>query len=242
MPKPEALLTTLEAWRSRLEEAAAKEPLCRYLGVKKSSGNFEPDPEKWRPEQGQKKSDMTVWYEWLHVTRRPTKVAHRVRVTVHDIVHAKFRTDEDNATRPQYQGVPHNPLAPSCPLALHFDIEYMHNYAKWKCPEGNAAYVGVCFEGEPPTFQCEVPEGGKDIQDHTVYWSFPCGVLSFSLRELHVTGKDDLLASAEPFEAYFQIAREMHFDGLGVCENDVELSQYHDSYPSLVTRSVKKLC
>ena len=176
---------------------------------------------------------MIVWYEWLHVTRGAAKVPHRVKVRVTHIVHARFVASEEDDT-PHCEGVPHHPLAPSCPLALHFDIEYMHNYAKWKCPEGNAAYVGICFEGEQSTFQCEVPDGGVDIQDQTVYWSFPCGVSSFSLRELHLTSNDELLAPEEPFQAYFDIAEEMHFDLVGVCENDGELSQYH-YYSTLVT-------
>ena len=82
-------------------------------------------------------------------------------------------------------------------------------------------YEGIAYEGEQVEIRREVPDGGKDIQDHPVYWTLPHGAtVCWNLREL---------ADARPYElqaeqsdaAYKAIADEMHFDVLGVCDEPV---------------------
>ena len=197
-------------WHSRLEYAAAKHFFCKHLGVQVGRG-FEPDPEKWKIGLEQGKELLTVWYEWEHVTRGPENEPYRVGVFVNQIVH---RGDT----------VPHHPCSRSCPLHLRFDLEYMQGMAAWKST--GAQYVGISYESDRPVFQCELPDGGMDIQDEQVYWHFANGVECYSLREIHAMSEIHFKLHEEDDEPYLRIGRRMGWDLLGICENEVHLAEY----------------
>ena len=209
IPRPEALKGPWEIWQSRLEYAAAKYFACKYLGVKVGRG-FEPDPEKWKVGPEQSKAYLTAWYEWEHVTRGAENEPYRVGVTVSKIVH----NDRE---------VPHHPCSRSCPRKLRFDLKYMEGMASWKSTGGQ--YVGISYESDRPAFQCELPDGGMDIQEHPVYWHFANGVEMYTLRELCAMKENDFeLHNAD--EPYEMIGESMGWAPLGICENEVHLDEY----------------
>ena len=78
--------------------------------------------------------------------------------------------------------IPLHPCSRSCPCELRFDLEYMQGIGKWK--SAGAQHVGISCESDCPVFQCELPDGGLDIQDHRVYWHLANGAECRSLREL----------------------------------------------------------
>ena len=214
IPRPEAFKGPWEIWREQLEEAAAKQPLCKYLGLQTNSG-YEPNPEKWRvPEED--RTHMTVWYEWLHVAQGKDKKPHRVAIVANDIIHHK-------------REVPHQPLQHSCPRELHFSLEYMQAFVIWKTQESESEYVGVSFEGDRPDFQHELPDGGTDIQEHPVYWHLPSGVQCESLMDLNAMKENDwkLKAPENQDEAYDVIGKQLFWDVLGVCEDEKGIEEYH---------------
>ena len=107
----------------------------------------------------------------------------------------------------------------------------MQGVAAWK--SAGAHYVGISYESDRPVFQCELPNGGKDIQDHPVYWHFANGVEHYSLREIHAMSEIDFkLRDEGGDEPYLRIGRQMGWDPLGVCENEVHLAEY-DLFRSL---------
>ena len=210
IPRPEALKGPWEIWRSRLEDAAAKHFACKYLGMEVGHG-FEPDPKKWKVGPEQDKTFTKVWYEWEHVTRGiEENKPHRVQVIVNNIVHGN-------------KGIPHHPCLRSCPRELRFTLEYMQGFAKWK--SAGAEYVGISYESERPAFQCELPDGGMDIQDHPVYWHFANSLGLYSLRELCAMSENqfELHCVDEP---YLVIAEKIGWLALGICENEVHLAEY----------------
>ena len=201
------------SWLQILEQAAKAQPLCRYLGLQTASGDFEPDPHNWAlPDGVMNKENAMVWYEWLHVIRAGTHPKpHRVCIEARHIVHDS-------------RSVPHNPLSRSCPHGLTFDLRYMEEFVAWKCLGGE--YVGITFESDHVEFSKTVPDGGRNIQDHPVYWNFPGGVECLSLRELLNETKN--LQQPGTREAYEDVAEQMAWDFLGVCEDDNDLAQYDE--------------
>ena len=216
IPRPEAFKGPWEIWRERLEEAAAKQPLCKYLGHQTNSGGYEANPEKWRVPQGQDKSHSLVWYEWLHVARGKDKLPHRVAIRASNILHHS-------------RDVPHHPLHHSCPRELHFSLEYMQAFVAWKTKDSDSEYVGLSFEGDRPAFQYELPDGGMDIQEHPVYWHLPSGLQCESLMDLNAMQEKDVKLNAPENhdEAYDAIGEQMFWHVLGVCEDERSLEEYH---------------
>ena len=210
IPRPEALKGPWEIWQSRLEYAAAKHFACKYLGVKVGRG-FEPDPEKWKVGNEQRKESLTAWYEWEHVTRGAENEPYRVGLTVANIVHHNRQ-------------VPHHPCSRSCPRKLRFDLKYMEGMASWKSTGGQ--YVGISYESDRPVFQCELPDGGMDIQEHPVYWHFANGVEMYTLRELFALNENHFELHSDDDEPYEMIGESMGWVPLGICENEVHLAEY----------------
>ena len=99
----------------------------------------------------------------------------------------------------------------------------MQGMAAWK--SAGAQYVGITYESDRPVFQCEVPNGGLDIQDEQVYWHFASGAACYSLRQLYTTPESDFKLYEED-EPYLAIGRKMGWDLLGICENEVHLAEY----------------
>ena len=79
--------------------------------------------------------------------------------------------------------LPHRPCARSCPRQLRLDLEYMQGVAAWRSV--GAQYVGISYESDRPGFQCEVPDGGMDVQDEEAYLHFAHGVECYALHEIH---------------------------------------------------------
>ena len=213
IPCPDALKEPWAIWRSRLEDAAAKHFFCKYLGVKVGP-DFEPDPEKWKAGPAQDKKFLTVWYEWQHVTKGPENEPYRVEIVVNSIVHGG-------------RDVPHHPCTRSCPRSLRFNVEYMQGMAEWKSGySGGARYIGICYESDRPDFLCEVPDGGLDIQDQSVYWHFANGVEFLSLSELYLLPETHFEIQEEEDARYLTIGRQTGWDLLGICEDEISLAEY----------------
>ena len=151
-----------------------------------------------------------IWYEWLHVRRGEKQVPHRVCVEAYNVVH-------------HTRDVPHDPLEKSAPLNLYFTLEYMDARAEEICP--GSEYVGLVFESDRPAFQRQVPDGGLDIQDHAVYWNFPCGTICCSLNDL--SDGDALKYLGD--KPYLSIGNQMGWDCLGICTDEASLAQYLDA-------------
>ena len=99
----------------------------------------------------------------------------------------------------------------------------MEGMASWKSTGGQ--YVGISYESDRPAFQCELPDGGMDIQEHPVYWHFANGVEMYTLRELCDMKENDFkLHNAD--EPYEMIGDSMGWVPLGICENEVHLDEY----------------
>ena len=111
-----------------------------------------------------------------------------------------------------------------------FDLEYMQGMAAWK--SAGAQYVGISYESDRPVFQCELPNGGKVIQDHPVYWHFANGVEMYTLRELFALNENHFELHSDDDEPYEMIGESMGWVPLGICENEVHLAEY-DLFRSL---------
>ena len=105
-------------------------------------------------------------------------------------------------------------------LNLSFTLEYMQAVAEDMSP--GSEYVGISFESDRPAFQCQVPDGGLDIQDHAVYWNFPCGTRCCSLRDIN----DDDTLKCSGDQPYRTIGDQMGWDALGICADEASLAQY----------------
>ena len=211
IPRPVDLKSPSEDIWTSCVAAARKQHLCNYLGNKNADGSFEPDPKKWPVKD---KWTARVWFEWRHVyrTRNGVREPHRVCVEVLYIVIRKKK-------------VPHGPATGHAPLSLEFTLEYMQELAA--SVHSDCEYVGLAFESDRPAFQMEVPDGGKDIQDHPVYWSTPTGTKSASIREICIW-TDDHFRPPEPEnnQMYEAIGTQMNWEILGVCQNEADLVHY----------------
>ena len=178
---------------------------CTYLGLC-VDGGFEPDPAKWTPASlgGRPKAHATVLYEWEHV--RCDSKPYRVPISVFRIVRQK-------------RAVPKHPLGSDVYRGLCFTMKFMDEFAERRWP--GTKYRGVVYENdERPEIYEQVPNDGKDIQDHRLYWSLPCGrCVCMSLRELYLA-KPDQLHAHNSSEAYREIASELCFDVLGVAPDE----------------------
>ena len=147
-----------------------------------------------------------MWYEWNHVYRGADREPRRVCISVSDILH------HDRAT-------PHYPLRNDAPSNLHFTVEYMQAFADLKC--AGTVYEGISFEGDRPQLCIQLPDGGRDIQDHAVHWTLPCGRTEcWSLREF-ADAQPDQLAGHDCEEAYKSIGSAMEWDVLGTGDEGV---------------------
>ena len=90
----------------------------------------------------------------------------------------------------------------------------MQEAAKLKDPD--VEYKGIVFDTDFPDLYCDVPRGGRDVQDEKVCWCLPGGQCAWlSLRELEALPTHDLLAK-NTSERYAAIAKELHWQVLGL--------------------------
>eukprot|EP00973_Karenia_brevis_P037630 5192815-Karenia_brevis.AAC.1 len=81
-------------------------------------------------------------------------------------------------------------------------------------------FKGIAFDAENPTILLQLPEGGVDLQDEPVYWTFPDGRCECcSVRHL-AEATDDFLAPEDSEEAYKAVAKELSYDVLGIAEEE----------------------
>ena len=90
---------------------------------------------------------------------------------------------------------------------------------------GGKWYRGLALDGESITFQMDVPNGGKDIQDEPVYWTLPGGkTVLKSAREV-VSMEDVELFCGVGMEEYLSVAKSMGYACLGAL-TDAELEEF----------------
>ena len=82
-------------------------------------------------------------------------------------------------------------------------------------------YRGVAFDNpERPEVYEQLPKAGYDMQHHPVYWVLPCGrCVYMSFREFYLAKPDQFLPQNSK-EAYREIVSELHFDVLGVAQEE----------------------
>ena len=85
-------------------------------------------------------------------------------------------------------------------------------------------FKGIVFENtERPEIHEQLPNDGCDLQDHPLYWTFPCGRCDcLTLREFYFAKPDQLMAQGS-LEAYREIASKLHFDVLGTLADEEQL-------------------
>ena len=85
--------------------------------------------------------------------------------------------------------------------------------------------MGLSFEGDRPFFQCELPDGGVYIQEHSAYWHLQGGVQCMLLAEFNEMDEIDFKLAAKD-EPYMVIGQQMGWNVLGICEDEAGLAQY----------------
>ena len=105
------------------------------------------------------------------------------------------------------QPVPNHPLEAVAHKGLTFTMRFLEEFAERRWP--GTKYRGVVYENtERPEIYEQVPNDGKDIQHHPLYWSLPGGrCVCMSLRELYVA-RADQLHTHNSQDAYREIANE----------------------------------
>ena len=147
-----------------------------------------------------------MFYEWLHVKQGANRKPYRVPVRVETILRHKM-------------AVPNHPLGRVAHGGLCFTMRFLDEFAERRWP--GMRYRGVTFDNpERPEIYEQLPKAGYDMQHHPVYWVLPCGrCVCMSLRELYLAKPDQLLPQNSK-EAYREIASELHFDVLGVAQEE----------------------
>ena len=167
-------------------------------------GRFEKDPAKWPPCSSDR-GDMKVWYEWAHVHMADSGQPYRRIVALNDIVHHQREALG-------------NPLSTSASKGLVFDMEFMEFFAAKRHP--GTTYAGISYKGEKLKNVCELPNGGVDIQSVPVFWTLPCGQTVFLPLFDFKAAREDQLKPGDIFEAYYSHGVAMHWDPLGMPEDE----------------------